>query len=157
MPDQPRRVIAGDEKYMHFVTFSCDRRRRLLDMNQPRRILLGVLNHQLTQMSPKCVGFVLMPDHAHALIWLPETGQLSRFMHGWKRMSSFRIRNWYRENEAEYFANLEMGDQFWQPKYYSFSIYSRRKLEEKLQYMHLNPVRVGLVERAIEWHWSSAR
>lgn len=150
-----RRVIADDEKYVHFVTFSCERRRRLLDMDQPRRILLGVLNHQLTPMSARRVGFVVMPEHVHALIWLPETGELSRFMHGWKRMSSFRIRNWYRENEATYFANLEMGDRFWQPKYYSFSIYSRRKLEELLRSMHLNPVRAGLVDRVIDWAWNS--
>ena len=157
MQDQPRRKIADDEKYVHFVTFSCYRRRRLLEMDWPKRMLLGVLNHQLTSMSAKRVGFVVMPDHVHALISFPETGQLSRFMHGWKRMSSFNIRKWYRENDTQYFENVEMGDRFWQPKYYSFSIYSRRKLEEKLKYIHLNPVRAGLVDRAIDWSWSSAR
>ena len=72
-------------------------------------------------------------------------------------MSSFNIRKWYRENDTQYFENVEMGDRFWQPKYYSFSIYSRQKLEEKLKYIHLNPVRAGLVDRAIDWSWSSAR
>jgi hypothetical protein len=33
---------------------------------------------------------------------------------------------------------------------------SRQKVEEKLEYMHLNPVRAGLVERAEEYRWSSA-
>jgi hypothetical protein len=50
-----------------------------------------------------------------------------------------------------------MGDRFWQPGYYSFEIYETRKLEEKLTYMHLNPVRAGLVEKAVDWKWSSAR
>jgi putative transposase len=27
---------------------------------------------------------------------------------------------------------------------------------EKLDYMHLNPVRAGLVTRAVDWRWSSA-
>ena len=71
-------------------------------------------------------------------------------------MSSFQIRSWYRENRLNYFAQME-NDPFWQPKYYSFEIYSREKMEEKLNYMHLNPVRAGLVERAIDWKWSSAR
>jgi len=31
------------------------------------------------------------------------------------------------------------------------------KLQEKLDYMHLNPVRAGLVEKAVDWPWSSAR
>jgi putative transposase len=98
-----------------------------------------------------------MPDHVHAIVWFPVTGQLSRFMHGWKRMSSFHIGQWYRKVSPKYFESFGEGDRFWTPKYYSFEIYSPRKLEEKLTYMHLNPVRAGLVDRAIAWKWSSAR
>ena len=152
-----KRRIVDDELYAHFVTFSCDRRRKLLDQDQPKRIVLGTLNHQLNSLNAKCVGFVVMPDHVHAIVWLPVTGQLTRFMHGWKRMSSFRIRHWYRENCPDYFDGFGEGDRFWQPKYYSFEIYATAKLEEKLTYMHLNPSRAGLVERAIDWRWSSAR
>jgi putative transposase len=36
-------------------------------------------------------------------------------------------------------------------------VFSEKKLEEKLDYMHLNPVRRGLVLRAVDWKWSSAR
>ncbi len=156
MPTTKRRIV-DDELFAHFVTFTCYRRRRLLDYEHPKRILLGVLNHQLTSLSAKCVGFVIMPDHVHAIVWFPETGQLTRFMHGWKRMSSFRIRQWYRTEHPEYFKDFEEGDAFWQAKYYSFEIYSTEKLKEKLDYMHLNPVRIGLVQRAIEYKWSSAR
>ena len=68
-------------------------------------------------------------------------------MHGWKRKSSFYIRSWYRRAEPNYFEGFGEGDRFWQPKYYSFEIYERTKLTEKLQYMHENPVRAGMVER----------
>jgi len=152
-----RRRIIDDALYAHFVTFSVDRRRRLFDLDHPNRILLGVLNEQLVSYQAKCIGFVIMPEHVHAVIWLPQTGQLSRFMHGWKRMSSYHIREWYRLHASEYFAEFGEGDRFWQPKYYAFEIYDRAKLEEKLTYMHLNPVRAGLVPQASEWRWSSAR
>ena len=78
-------------------------------------------------------------------------------MHEWKRQSSFRIRTWYRETAPIYFAGFGEGKRFWQARYYAFEIYSRKKLDEKLTYMHLNPVRAGLVERAADWPWSSAR
>lgn len=152
---QQRRIV-DDQLYCHFFTFSVYRRRRLLDHNQPKRIVLGVLNFVLEKHSAKCVGFVLMPDHVHALVWFPHTGELSRFMQEWKRQSSLRVRRWYRERTANYTAEFGDGDKFWQPKYYTFSIYQRGKLEEKLQYMHLNPVRAGLDERTIDWPWSSA-
>jgi len=98
-----------------------------------------------------------MPDHIHLIVWLAETGQLSGFMHSLKRKSSFRIRNWYRSESPNYFDHLGEGDRFWLPKYHSFEIYDHPKLEEKLNYMHLNPVRAGLVDKATDWQWSSAR
>jgi putative transposase len=39
----------------------------------------------------------------------------------------------------------------------TFQIYSRQKLEEKLIDMHMNPVCAGLVEKTVDWKWSSAR
>lgn len=152
----PRRVC-DDERYAHFLTFSCDRRRRLLDHDHPKRVVLGVLNEQLGRQEARCAGFVVMPDHVHAVVWFPETGQLSRFVHEWKRRSSLTIRAWYRDHSARYFEGITTGDRFWQPKFYSFTIFTRRKLEEKLAYMHLNPVRAGLVSLATDWAWSSAR
>jgi putative transposase len=150
------RRVCDDLLYAHFLTFSCDRRRRLLDHDHPKRIVLGVLIEQLDHQSATCVGYVVMPDHVHAIVWFPECGQLSRFVHEWKRRSSYHIRAWYRAGKANYFGQVEFGDRFWQPKYYAFEIFSRAKLEEKLAYMHLNPVRSGLVARAVEWPWSSA-
>ena len=155
MSEQRRRF--DDQRYVHFVTFGVTRRRRLLDLDQPKRLVLGVLNHQLSAMDARCSGFVLMPDHVHALLWLPQPQELARFLHGWKRMSSFRIRQWYAQKAANYFAGCGAGERFWQPKSYVFHIYSERKLLEKLDYMHLNPVRAKLVERAEDWRWSSAR
>jgi len=152
-----KRRIVDDQLYSHFITFSVYKRRRLLDHDSPKRIVLGVLNFVLQKHSAQCAGFVLMPDHVHALIWFSETNQLSRFMHEWKRQSSLKIRQWYRRQAVNYSANFEEGDKFWQPKYYAFSIYERHKLIEKLQYIHLNPVRAGLVDAAVDWPWSSAR
>ncbi len=136
-----RRRIIDDQLFTHFITFSVERRRRLLDLDQPKRIVLGVFNHQLESYQAKCVGFVLMPNHVHALIWFPTTGRLSRFIYGWKRMSSFELRNWYRTTAPAYFSEFGEGQGFWQTKYYSFEIDDEKKQEEKLDYMHQNPVR----------------
>lgn len=152
----PRRII-DDALYAHFITFSVVKHRRLLDHDHLKRIVLGVLNGLLEEFSARCVGFVLMPEHVHAIVWFPVIGQLSRFLHEWKRRSSLNIRKWYRETAPEYFREIGEGNRFWQPKYYSFELYETAKIEEKLTYMHLNPVRRGLVERATDWKWSSAR
>ena len=45
----------------------------------------------------------------------------------------------------------------WQASFYDFNIESPDILNEKLEYMHNNPVEAKLSEYAVDWHWSSAR
>ncbi len=75
-----RHRIIDDRLYAHFVTFSVYRRRRLLDLDHPKKIVLGVLNEELRQREALCIGFVLMPDHVHGIVWFPQAGSLSRKM-----------------------------------------------------------------------------
>lgn len=43
----------------------------------------------------------------------------------------------------------------WQPGFYDFNIHSEEKLLEKLNYMHNNPVKAGLVLSPCDYEWSS--
>ena len=98
-----------------------------------------------------------MPDHIHAIVWLPQLGTLSQFMKQWKQRTSVQAKKFLKSQHFQYAQLFPAGDPFWQAGFYDFNIYSEQKLEEKLTYMHLNPVRAGLVSKAIEWGWSSAR
>ena len=50
-----------------------------------------------------------------------------------------------------------MQSSFWLTRYHDFNVFSTRKREEKLTYIHQNPVSRGLVEKAEDWRWSSFR
>ena len=78
-------------------------------------------------------------------------------MKQWKQRSSVNIKRFLRETLTSLAETLSPEDPFWQRRYYDFNIDGESKLDEKLQYMHLNPVRAGLVEKAVDWPWSSAR
>jgi putative transposase len=45
----------------------------------------------------------------------------------------------------------------WQKRYYDHNVRSHQSFEDKLAYMHRNPVKRGLVARAEDWRWSSFR
>jgi REP element-mobilizing transposase RayT len=45
--------------------------------------------------------------------------------------------------------------QFWQPRFYDFNVWSQTKFVEKLQYMHMNPLKRKLVAHPRDWPWSS--
>jgi len=45
----------------------------------------------------------------------------------------------------------------WQPRFFDRPARTIKEYYEKVEYIHLNPVRAGLVERAEDWPWSSVR
>jgi putative transposase len=151
-----RKIYDGDG-HAYFVTFSCYRRRRLLDDDQAKGVVIHFLAVQLTNQQGSCLGFVVMPDHVHALVWFGGEARLSLFMNQWKRRSSMQLKRLYRDRLPAYAASVELDGPMWQPKYYVFNVHSARKTKEKLDYMHNNPVKAGLVQHPQDWPYSSAR
>ena len=104
-----------------------------------------------------CSGFVVMPDHVHAIVWFPVPKRLSRFMKQWKQKSSVKLKKFLRGQLPQYAGTFDTKQPVWQARYYPFNLYTEKKAEEKLDYMHFNPVRAGLVAQPCDWMWSSAR
>lgn len=152
-----RRRIFDSEGHAHFVTFSCYRRRRLLDDKQAKGIVVRFLSAQLLNQQGKCIGFVVMPDHVHALLRFNEAESLSVFMNQWKRRSSIQLKHLYSKALRHYGEMVDLNGPVWQPRYYSFNIFSKMKVRQKLEYMHSNSVKAGLVSNPVDWPFSSAR
>jgi len=152
-----RRRIYDHEQHAQFVTFSCYHRRRMLDCAPLRDALIELLVEKLRDYHGICSGYVIMPDHVHLIVWFGESGELSLFMKSWKQTSSMKLKRMLRGVAPKFASSIPPEDPFWQPKYYPFNLYSATKAEEKLDYMHKNPVTAGLVDRPVAWRWSSAR
>ena len=45
----------------------------------------------------------------------------------------------------------------WQRRFYPYGVYAEKKRLEKLNYMHNNPVKRGLVDSPEQWPWSGFR
>ena len=129
----------------------------MLDDKQAKGIVIHFLSVQLKNQRGSCIGFVVMPDHVHALIHFDEQGQLSIFMSQWKRRSSIELKRLYRGDLISYGQMIDLNGRMWQAKYYVFNVFSEKKAMEKLDYMHGNPVKAGLVDEPVDWPYSSAR
>lgn len=82
-------------------------------------------------------GFVIMPDHCHLLLRVPEGGSISRIVHAYKRGVSF-----------------ELGQgPLWQPR---FDCRLVRDPTSVLAYIHCNPIVAGLSKTTEGFPWSSA-
>ena len=45
--------------------------------------------------------------------------------------------------------------ELWQPRFFDRALRTVKEYHDKVEYIHLNPVRAGLVSRPEGWQWSS--
>jgi REP element-mobilizing transposase RayT len=89
-------------------------------------------------------GYVLMPDHWHALIWVGYPLTISRVVQDIKWISASALNR-----------SRGTSGSVWQHQFWDRFVRHAKEFNERLVYMHLNPVQKGLVAKAEEWRWSS--
>ena len=94
-----------------------------------------------------------MPEHTHLLIGEPDERNVSVAVQVLKQRVSQQCNARGRSRSAENSDPLP----FWYPRSYDFNVFSEKKIAEKLDYMHWNPVKRGLVPSPEQWPWSSYR
>ena len=91
-------------------------------------------------------GYVVMPNHLHLLLTIPESGSISSFVRDMKKRIAF-----------EYFCDRNLkSHKFWQNRFDDVYIYSEDVFRIKLNYIHNNPVKAGFVKKPEDWKYSSA-
>ena len=144
---------------LHFITFCCYQRRAFLNSVRTRNLAVKTLEEVRTKYKFSLVGYVIMPEHVHLLISEPSAVPPERVIQVFKQRASRRLRGKRRATERQLELPLSREDslprRFWQRRYFDFNIYSRKKMWEKLDYMHANPVTARLVMHPRDWPWSS--
>jgi putative transposase len=114
----------------------------------------------------RLVAFVYMPEHVHLLAY--PTGpnpRLDLLLKAIKRPFSTRVKQELVASQSPLLNTLTVRERpgvhrfrFWQEGGgYDRNLRTPSAILAAIEYIHRNPVRRGLCERAIEWRWSSAR
>ena len=150
----------------HELTFSCYQRRPLLTNDVWRKMLGESISAGTERHRFNLVAFVFMPEHVHLLV-LPAVAEshVSSLLKAIKRPYSYRIKQLLIQNSSPLLQRLTVRQRpgvttfrYWQEgPGYDRNLESRPAIEAAINYIHLNPVRRGLCERATDWKWSSAR
>lgn len=100
----------------------------------------------------KLIAYVLMPDHVH-FISNPQDGRIKEFAGALKSLSARKI------TELETRFNFEKPGkeekQVWQDSFKAIPLWSGWMVWQKINYIHANPVKAGLVKSAKDYPWSS--
>ena len=151
------------QHHLHFITFSCYRRLPFLRTARARDVFLKILDETRHRYQFALVGDVVMPEHVHLLIGEPKMGTPSTAIQVLKQRVSKALRARHRQRGPASQMRLWQESpggrarSFWQRRFYDFNVWSTKKRNEKLHYMHFNPVKRKLVEDPKLWPWSSYR
>jgi REP-associated tyrosine transposase len=108
-------------------------------------------------------AYVIMPDHLHTITdSARSSADTLRFING---IISHRVMAYLKEKGHE--RSLQKLRQETKPRHYRYSLWdhhpnvrlllTEKMLMERVHYLHQNPVRAGLVERAEDYRYSSVR
>ncbi len=184
-----------DNSYAHFVTTRTYENRHYFKKEEFSNILLKEIGFYSERYGFAVIGWVIMPDHVHLLLWWDKeersTLTVSKIMQGIKAGTAIRVIGRLKSRELEQVLSSTQEEgvlqpahirseglervlqatqkdvavlkshkrnlryRLWQPGFYDFNVHSEEKLLEKLNYMHNNPVKAGLVSSPCDYEWSS--
>ena len=161
--------VFTDQNYAYFVTWTIVDWLALFAETAYRQIVLDSLNFIKTHKHTQLNAFVVMPTHLHTILWPDDGINLSDITRDFKRFTSRAISTEAQRQGADKFLNTftfarknngsqDVSDyQIWQEGSHPEAIFTKKFARQKMDYIHLNPVRAGLAETIDKWPYSSAR
>ena len=119
-------------------------------------LILRQLDETLTHYKASLAAYVVMPSHIHALLGFRNIEKLSEVIQSFKGLSAKKLRELLPQDDFAIFYN---GDKFtfWKPRFDDLIIWSEKQFRIKIDYIHNNPVKAGLVNQPVDYIFSSAK
>jgi putative transposase len=141
--------IPGATWFFTLVTY---KRRRIFITEPAVSQLQRAVEIVNQKMSFQLKAFVILPDHIHWLISLPEND--SDYSTRIKLIKTAFTKSYLKENR-EPARNAKGEMKVWQPRFWEHWIRDEKDLSRHLDYIHFNPVKHGLAELPEQWSYSS--
>lgn len=131
---------------IHFITTVTEPRGNWFVTDEICREVLDVFEYYRKKFEIDCLGYVLMPDHLHALLYqTTDEPVVSKLMESFKRLTTKKLQ-----------AMGMVEGSLWRRRFDDVPVPGSDAAAIKLKYMLANPIRRGLVEHDFEYKWSSA-
>ena len=157
-----RYLISQDSPVLYITTVTKDRL-PVFRTDQMKEVLCRAIDEARKSAGFLLFAYVIMMDHIHLLTSRPST--TSDVLRVLKGLTARRVIDYLKANSySDSLAKLQHQEQgrnyrysLWQTEKNVLPIFSEGMFMEKLNYIHQNPVRAGLVEKVGDYRWSSTR
>ena len=151
--------------HAHELTFSCFKKQALLNKELPCQWFINSLENARRKHQFHIWAYVIMPDHVHLILFPTEQEySISKILWGIKVPVTLQAISYLKKHSPDRLAmmadvqpNSKTSFRFWQRGGgYDRNLTEPETIRTAIQYIHDNPVRKELVEKAEDWKWSNA-
>jgi len=161
----------GESDYAHFITYSVVNWVDALSRPAYKDIIVNSLNFCITNKGLILHAWVIMNNHVHLIASAQNENKLEDIIRDHKKFTSQEMINTIKNNNQEsrqewmlwLFSSAGQNNpnnkyhQFWQQDNHPIKIHSSEMITQKLNYLHNNPVRAGIVFEPQQYVYSSAQ
>ncbi|WP_396170342.1 REP-associated tyrosine transposase [Flavobacterium sp.] len=160
--------VIRDPSLPHFITATVVDWIDVFSRKNYRDVVIECFDFCIQNKGMILYGYVIMSNHIHFIVQSKE-GKLSDLIRDFKKFTAKTIldkiqtepesrREWMLERFklATESHSRNKNFQFWQYGNHPEEIYTNKFMWSKLDYIHLNPVRAGIVAKASHYIYSSA-
>ena len=134
----PRLTLFQNVNPFYFLTFNTRHRQPVLANESVHQAVLQFCCRAESEHSIAVGRYVIMPDHIHLFVFLPEQGvRLSRWVGQLKRAIGDAL-----------IAPVQ-----WQEGFFDHILRNAESYSQKWDYVRRNPERAGLCDNADDWPW----
>lgn len=152
-----------EDHYPYFITSSVVGGLPIFMDPSITKMVLDALCYLQNESKVTLYGYVIMPNHIHLIV---EDKELSKKLRAFKSFTGRVIIDYLIEkNRTELVADFkskklknhrDSEHQVWQEGLHPKQIFTHKILQQKMEYIHFNPVKTGFVENPVHWKYSSA-
>jgi REP element-mobilizing transposase RayT len=158
-----------EQDKLHFVTLQVVEWVDVFTRERYCKIIVENLKYCIENKGLEIYAWVIMSNHIHLLV-KSNTDNLSGTIRDFKSYTSKLIleeiqeinesrKDWMMKlfESAAFKHKRNTNYQFWTHENHSEHVFSNKFMEQKLEYIHNNPVRAGIVDKPEDYRYSSAR
>ena len=151
------------EDYILFFTATIHDWKPLLKPDKHKRIIIESLEFLVSNNRIFLYGFVIMPNHIHLLWRMQEGHKLKDVQRDFLKFTAQQLKFQLLDTSSKMLTHFRKDGsdreyQFWKRNSYNIRMYNRKVFEQKLDYIHLNPIQEKwkLAKLPEDYYFSSA-
>jgi REP element-mobilizing transposase RayT len=150
---------------VYYLTFTVVEWLPVFIAEEPCLIVTESLNYCYVHKSLRINAFVIMPTHVHLILFDKDfdNERLRRTLRDMRQFTGRQLADFCQQRMPDAFKQVinnpqrtDRARQFWQQSRHPVAIWTESFWQTKVNYLHDNPRRKGLVLEAVAWRFSSA-